>query len=78
MNQLEKRIRRLESLYLPDESTGFLWPEIKFLCEFPKVFPDPNLAPPLARRAYFRIEARWNRFAAATVLADESVEDSGD
>lgn len=75
MKQLEVRILRLESLYLPNESPGFLWPEVKFLREFPKVFPDPNLAPPLARAAYFRLQKPWDIAMQRRIRANESSED---
>jgi hypothetical protein len=62
MTQLEKRIQRLESLYLPDQpKVGMFLPEIRFLCEFPKVFPDPDAAPPIARMTYLKLKQRWDR-----------------
>jgi hypothetical protein len=64
MTQLEKRIQRLESVYLPDQSrvsTLMCWPEFQFFYEFPKVFPDPNKAPPIALMTYRKLKKRWDR-----------------
>ena len=61
MKSIEKRIEHLEKAYRPGLKTGAYWPEVVFIGEFEKRWPDRNAAPKFALAAYDEIMKRRYR-----------------